>query len=115
MLLLLNSAVMPTEGVYTLKRISKETFRNTLQEAAAIGNFQSYIGYPETARLIEQLTGVEIQVSRGQAALAIGDVMLIVKLRRRIQDPSNPKTYQPSLDDLEFFICAWQPLTEGET
>ena len=115
MILLLNSAVMPTEGVYTLKRISKAKFRSVLQEAAACNNFQSYIGYPETARLLEQLTGIEIEVSREQAELETGDVMLIVKLRHRIQDASKISTYQPTLDDLEFFICYWQPLTEGET
>jgi hypothetical protein len=115
MLLLLNSAVMPTEGVYTLKRISEAAFQKFLQEAAATDNFQSYIGYPETARLIEQLTGIEIQVSREQAELATGDVMLIVKLRHRIKDLSNITAQQPSLDDLDFFICHWHPLNEGET
>ncbi len=33
MLHLLNSAVMPTEGVYTLKRISETEFQTTLQAA----------------------------------------------------------------------------------
>ena len=113
MIHLLNSAVMPTEGIYTLKRISENEFQTVLQEADATGNFRSYIGYPETARMIEQLTGVEIAVSREQAELTPGDVMLIVKLRHRIQDLSNISTYQPSLEDLEFFICHWQPLTEG--
>ena len=115
MLLLLNSAVMPTEGVYTLKRISKSKFQELLQDAAATGDFQSYIGYLETARLLEQLTGVEIEVSREQAQLKTGDVMLIVKLRHRIQNLSNISTYQPSLDDLDFFICYWQSLTEGDS
>lgn len=115
MVLLLNSAVMPTEGTYTLKRISEATFRKILQEAAAADNLQSYIGYPETANLIEENTGIEIEVSREQAELAEGDVMLIVKLRHRIQNLSDIGTYQPSLEDLDFFICHWQPLTEGET
>ena len=114
MILLLNSAVMPIEGVYTLKRISEAKFRKVLQDASATDNFQSYIGYPETARLIQQYTGVEIEVSREQAELAPGDVMLIVKLRHRIQNLSDISTYQPSLDDLDFFICHWQPLTEGD-
>ena len=108
---LLNSAVMPTEGVYTLKRISEATFRKVLREAAATDNLQSYIGYPETAHLIEQHTGIKIEVSREQVELAKGDVMLIVKLRHRIQNLSNIGTYKPSLDDLEFFTCHWQPLT----
>ena len=114
MIHLLNSAVMPIEGIYTLKTISRTEFQTVLQEADATGNFRSYIGYPETARMIEQLTGVEIAVSREQAELTPGDVMLIVKLRHRIQNLSNISTYQPSLEDLEFFICYWQPLTEGD-
>lgn len=111
MILLLNSAVMPTEGVYTLKRISKSKFQTILQEAAATDNFQSYIGYPETARLIEELTGVEIEVSRQQAELTIGDVMLIVKLRHRVADPSSKAVLQPAMNDLEFYQCHWHPLT----
>jgi hypothetical protein len=114
MVLLLNSAVMPTEGVYTLKRISKSKFQELLQEAAATGDLQSYIGYPKTADLIEQLTGIEIDVSREQAELTTGDVMLIVKLRHRIQDLSDISTYQPSIADLDFFVCYWQPLAEGK-
>ncbi len=115
MVLLLNSTVMPTEGVYTLTRISKSKFQELLREAAAAKNFQSYIGYPETARLVEQLTGINIEVSREQAQLATGDVMLIVKLRHRIQDSSDITAYQPSFEDLDFFLCHWQPLTQGET
>lgn len=113
MILLLNSAVMPTEGIYTLKRISKSKFQKLLQEAVAAKNLQSYIGYPETARLIEKITGVEIEVSRKQAKLTTGDVMLIVKLRHRIQDQSDTIPYQPSIADLDFFLCHWQPLATG--
>lgn len=112
MLHLLNSAVMPTEGVYTLKQISETEFQTTLQAA---DDFRSYIGYPETARMIHELTGIHIAVSREQAELTPGDSMLIVKLRHRIQNPSDIGTYQPSLNDLEFFICYWQPLTKGKT
>lgn len=115
MVLLLNSAVMPTEGHYTLKKISQSEFRTVLRDAAAANDFRSYIGYPETACLIEQLTDVEIEVSREQAELATGDVILIAKLRHRVQNPSDIAIYHPSLDDLDFFICDWRPLIEGET
>lgn len=115
MILLLNSAVMPTEGSYTLKRISQFTFRTNLQEAAATGNLQSYIGYPETARLIEQITGIEIEVSRKQATLTSGDKMLIVKLRQRVDNPADKDTFQLSIGDFEFFRCDWQPLNQGGT
>ena len=115
MILLLNSAVMPNEGVYTLKQISEATFQKLLQEAAATDNFKSYIGYPQTAQLIEQITGIAVEVSREQASLTPGDIMLIVKLRHRVANPADKETLQLSIDDFEFFQCDWKPLNEGET
>ena len=113
MILLLNAAVMPTEGVYTLKRISKSEFQELLREAAAAKNLQSYIGYPETARLIEQLTGIEIEVSREQATVVPGDTLLIVKLRQRVANPADKDIPQRSIGDFEFFRCDWKPLDAG--
>ena len=110
MILLLNSAVMPDEGVYTLQRISETTFKKILQEAAVTDNFKSYIGYPQTAQIIEQLTGIDIEVSREQAELTPGDEMLIVKLRQRVADPASKDTLELSIDDFEFFQCDWKPL-----
>ena len=115
MILLLNAAVMPTEGMYTLKRISEGTFKEALTEAAALDNFKSYIGYPETAQVIEHLTGIEIQVSREQATLTPGDVMLIVKLRHRVANPASPEPLQRAIEDFEFFQCDWHPLDKGGT
>jgi hypothetical protein len=115
MILLLNSAVMPDEGVYTLKQISEATFQKLLQEAAATDNFKSYIGYPQTAQLIEQITGIAVEVSREQASLTPGDIMLILKLRHRVANPADKETLQLSIDDFEFFRCDWQPLDDGET
>lgn len=115
MVLLLNSAVMPTEGHYTLKQISQDEFRTLLRDADAANDFRSYTGYPETARLLEELTDVAIEVSREQATLAVGDVMLIVKLRHRVTDPSTKLTLEPSTDDFEFYRCEWKPLSEGGT
>lgn len=114
MILLLNSAVMPNEGMYTLKQISVETFKTVLQQAAETNNFKSYIGYAETAGLIEQITSVTVEVSREQATLTPGDVMLIVKLRQRVANPADKETLQLSIDDFEFFQCDWQPLDEGD-
>ena len=115
MILLLNAAVMPSEGVYTLKQISKAEFRTCLQEASATDNFKSYVGYPETARIIEEITGVTVEVNREQAVLKPQDVMLIVKLRQRVADPVNKETLELSIDDLEFYQCHWQVLDDGET
>lgn len=110
MILLLNSAVMPNEGVYTLKQITETTFTKELRNAATSDNLQSFIGYPETAQLIEQITGIEVEVSREQATLTPGDTMLIVKLRQRVTNPADKETLQLSVDDFEFFRCDWQPI-----
>ena len=113
MILLLNSAVMPNEGVYTLIQISADSFKEVLQEADEKDNFKSYIGYPETADLIQQITGIAVEVSREQATLTLGDVMLIVKLRQRVANPADKETLQFSIDDFDFFQCDWQPLVDG--
>lgn len=113
MILLFNSAVMPNEGVYTLQRISEATFKKELQKAAATGNLKSYIGYPETAEMLEQMTGIQIEASREHAMLIPGDEMLIIKLRYRTADPASNKPLQLSIDDFEFFRCDWQPIDEG--
>ena len=115
MILLLNSAVMPNEGVYTLKQISVDTFKNILEDAVKTDNFKSYIGYPQTAQLIEQITGIAVEVSREQATLTPGDTMLIVKLRQRVANPADKDTIQLSIDDIEFYKCDWQPLDEGDS
>jgi len=110
MILLLNSAVMPNEGMYTLKQITETTFTKELRNAAASDNFRSYIGYPETAKLIKQITGIKVEVSREQAKLKPGDTMLIVKLSKRVVNPADKETLQLSTDDFEYFRCDWQPL-----
>lgn len=112
MILLLNSAVMPNEGMYILKQITEATFTKELRNAATSDNFRSYIGYPDTAKLIEQITGIEVEVSREQATLTPGDTMLIVKLRKRIANPANSESLHLSIDDIEFFKCDWKPLKE---
>ena len=110
MILLLNSAVMPDEGVYTLKQISVDTFKKVLRETSATDNFKSYIGYPETARLIEQITGIAVGVSREQATLTSADTMLIVRLRHRVANSADKEILQPTVDDFDFFQCGWKPL-----
>ena len=114
MILLLNAAVMPSEGVYTLKKISQAEFRACLREASETGNYKSYIGYPETARIIEEITGVTVEVNREQADLMPGDMMLIVKLRQRVSDPTSKAALAPSSDDFEFYQCQWHTLDKGE-
>jgi hypothetical protein len=60
---LLNSAMMPDEGVYVLRRVSRGEFAKLVADAYQRGDLQSYVDYPETAQHIERVSGVPIQVN----------------------------------------------------
>jgi len=99
MIKLMNSAMMPVCGIYTLRQMSRNAFVTYLRD----NEFESYIGYPDTARLIEEISGVAIPVSRAQTTLEDGDVMLIAKLKYRVNNPHQKGRFTPSMDDFEFF------------
>lgn len=98
---LLNSAMMPAEGTYRLKRVSSKAFASILCSEP----FESYIGYPDTAQTIEGMAGVKIPLSRQQTTIEDGDTLLICKLKYRLTNPADKGKFTPSIDDFEFFIC----------
>lgn len=102
MLKLMNSAMMPTEGRYTLKRITEGAFAEILKTAES---FESSIGYQQTADYIEKISGVKVPVSRNPTTLADGDYMLIIKLAYRVADPATKG--QPQPEDYEFFLASY--------
>jgi hypothetical protein len=101
---LMNSAMMPDEGTYTLKRCTKDEFVKLLQS----NKFESFIGYPDTAAFISRISGVDIEVSRQQTAVNDGDILLIVRLKYRVADPAEKARFTPSDDDFEFFTCEYR-------
>jgi len=103
MVRLLNAAVMPREGIYISRAITAREYAEAVRAANAAGALVSYIGYPETARLIEDLTGVPIQVSRDSTPVEDGDVLLVARLQYRVAHPSLKGRMLTSLDDYEFF------------
>ena len=102
MLKLMNSAVMPHEGNYKMTQINLTQFVNELKAAPS---FESYIGYPATARFIEAISEMKILLSREQTSLDNGDEMLIIKLKYRVQNPAEKGRFDPASDDYEFFHC----------
>jgi len=101
---LLNSAMMPVEGTYRLTRLTEEEFVKRLQAMP----FQSFIGYRDTARFIEEISGLKIQISRDQTIVQDGDNLLICRLKYRLQNPSLKDKFQPSHEDFEFFLCHYE-------
>jgi len=80
---LLNSAVITAPGVYEYSYISLEEAKQWLQE----GNWESTIGYPETAIALSQLTGIEIPVNRKQIQMQPHDEALVFRLTKRLSEP----------------------------
>ena len=99
---LLNSAMMPQPGIYLNKRISKEVFIEHVRRGT-----ESFVGYPDTAKFIEDLTGCEIPINREQTFLDAQDEMLIIKLKYRVQSPQEKGKFTPGIDDYEFFYCLY--------
>ena len=107
---LLNSAMMPAAGVYRLVKINAKTFANYLQDYYEKNQLINYIGYEATTKHIKDITNIRIPVNRVQVnELHDGDVLLICKLKYRLENPSNKgnKEFQKNLtcDDFEYYIA----------
>ncbi len=103
---LLNSAMMPQPGIYRLIKICQQDFVNNLFDAYQTENLKSYIGYPETASFIESISGVRVEISKEQTAIFPGDIMLIIRLKYRV-NPADKKIHKPRPEDFEFFLCEY--------
>ena len=97
---LMNSAMMPTEGIYHCKRIDKNIFVNMIND----NDTKSSIGYQSTIDAMYNM-GVKknIQLSRELTTLLDGDIALVIKLKYRVGNPNDKKHLEPSEDDFEFF------------
>jgi len=80
---ILNSAVITAPGTYEYFLISADEAKQLLTE----GDWESTIGYPETATALSQITGVSIPVNRKQVQMQPGDEALVFRLTRRLSDP----------------------------
>ena len=106
MIRLLNSAMMPAEGVYRLQRITRAEFSFWMRQAARTG-FTSTVGYQETAHHIEAVSGVKVPVSRDPTVLEDGDVLLICKLKYRATEPGR-KGAPVGSEAFEYFQCEYR-------
>ena len=105
--ILLNSAMMPDEGLYILRRVSREFFGELIADAHRRGELQSFVGYPETAQHIERIARVPIPISRAATQLPDQCLIAICKLKYRVADPSTKGKIQPGDEDYEYFIATY--------
>ena len=104
---LLNSSMMPSEGLYILRRVSRKFFAELIADAHRRGNLRSYIGYPETARHIERIARVPIHVNRAATQLPEQALIAICTLKYRVSDPATKGQLQPGDEDYEYFVATY--------
>jgi len=106
---LLNAAMMPQAGNYKMSQLTPQQFAYHARKANGEHTLKSYIGYPSTAKILSELTGFDIPVNRDQTRLQNGDVLLIAKLKYRVQNAALKKTdaVDPTIDDFEFYFASF--------
>lgn len=114
MIRLMNSNIMPAEGHYTLKKISKEEFCKILIDAYITKNLESYIGYQDNINLIKKWTGITVPFSRENTILEDGDILLTMKLTKRIGDPTLKGKLSFNEEDFEFYIAEYKAFKGGK-
>ena len=97
---LLNSAVITSAGLYEYRLVS----RDEAAEWIRAGGWESRIGYSQTAEWIEQLAGVRPPLSREASPMGVGDEALVVRLKYRVQDPSQKGAVSVQEEDWEYGI-----------
>ena len=102
--LLLNSNIMVAEGTYVTMKASIEEVKRTVNAADEV---ISYIGYPDTAKFMSELLGIDVPVNRGIAELKDGDIMVVCKLKYRVQNPADKGKFVPKPDDIEWWITKY--------
>jgi hypothetical protein len=73
---ILNSAVITSEGIYEYKHIDQEEAMRWLHR----GNWESCIGYPETAEALTKISIVPVPVSRKVITMRARDEALVFRL-----------------------------------
>lgn len=102
----MNSAMMPAEGQYSCRAISQREFVSILVNSDEI---VSSIGYQSTIQLIQRISGITLPISRDMTVLSPDDVILVIKLKYRIDNPAKKKDWKPLDEDYEYFLVEYCP------
>ena len=82
---LLNAAVMPHEGCYQLRAIAPVEFKMSIRAAHGDGVLRHYIGYPNTLKVVENLTGLDLGGTNvDQTKMEDNAIFYVIRLRRRV-------------------------------
>jgi len=74
-------ALQVSTATIRIRQISAEEARRIVENV----EIESYIGHASTATALTQILGREVKVNRAEAALNIGDELIVAVLTRRVQ------------------------------
>lgn len=103
--IVMNSAMMPVDGVFIRRSISQSEFVLFLINA---GEIQSSVGYPAVVSLIRRISGIELPINRDVTRITPNDTILVAKLKYRIENLARKKDWVPQDEDYEFFLVTYQ-------
>ena len=103
---LMNAAMMPEDGTYTRREIGKADFVSIVRKANSCGILKSYIGYHETARHINKITGVWIEVTRDDTKITKYDEVVVCKLKKRV--PVKGEEQYPLGNDFQYLSVEYK-------
>lgn len=98
--LILNAAMIPNPGNYDYRLISQQEAITWLQGGQYPGDFESFVGYPDNAKFLSEISGVNVPVNRGECKMNAGDEALVMRLKYRVVNPAtkgapvNPEDYE---------------------
>lgn len=107
MLKLMNSAMMPVDGNFDCRSISEKDFKTILNKANP-DKMECYIGYQDTVDYVNSLSDKKFKISRKQTSLEDGDVMLVCRLKYRVEDPDSKGKTKVDSNDFEFKYVAYR-------
>ena len=101
MLLLMNSAMMPRDGLYERETLSLNEARNLF--FLYQNDYKSFLGYPNSCRAFFELTGVKVALNREKTDITDNDIMLAMQLSYRV-DPAekDSRRHGDELSDYTF-------------
>jgi hypothetical protein len=100
---ILNSAMMPSDGKYVKRTISKNQFIDIIKSATEV---KSSIGYQSVSDVIKKLTGISIDVNRDITIIPNGYNVIGLHLDHRVA-PDEKGSKNPSEDDYVYFIAIY--------
>jgi hypothetical protein len=103
--IILLNALVPVSDKPAIVASIPTTIENIKELVRRAQKIESYIGHEATAKLLTQLFGVEIPVSRAMYVPQNWDLAVVVRLKKRLEKPEDVKTVKP--EDIEFLLVKY--------